>query len=153
MYGCPSTHLAQGQWVLSAAWRVCIPARCCIRVKILGVVEAGFPSPAEEELLDTMTLDDYLITKREASYILRVKGDSMINAGILPGDMVIVERTTNARDGDIVIAEVDGQWTMKYLRKQGGRISLEAANPAYQPIAPHQELRIAAVVRAVIRKY
>lgn len=151
MYGCPSTHA--GQRFLLGTRRMCLPAQRCWRITMLGVVEAGFPSPAEEALLDTMTLDDYLITKREASYILRVKGDSMVNAGILPGDMVIVERTTSARDGDIVIAEVDGQWTMKYLRKQGGRVSLEAANPAYQPIAPHQELRIAAVVRAVIRKY
>jgi repressor LexA len=117
------------------------------------VVEAGFPSPAEEELLDTISLDDYLIGRKEATYILRVKGDSMINAGILPGDMIIVERTSQSRDGDIVIAEVDGQWTMKYFRQQGRLVCLEAANPKYQPIVPQHELKIAAVVRAVIRKY
>ena len=122
-------------------------------VKLLGVVEAGWPSPAEEELLDTMSFDEYLVPNWEAAYILRVKGDSMTGAGIHPGDMVLVERDVNPRPGDIVIAEVDGQWTMKYFRQHGRRVSLEAANPAYPPIVPQQELKIAAVVRAVIRKY
>lgn len=150
---------ARGQQTLSAAWpspdawHTYVPAWRCYRVQFLGVIEAGFPSPAEEELLDIISLDDYLISRKEASYILRVKGDSMTHAGILPGDMIIVERTTAARDGDIVIAEVDGQWTMKYFRQHGKRVLLEAANPKYQPIVPEQELRIAAVVRAVIRKY
>ena len=88
------------------------------RGPLLGIVEAGFPS-AEEELIDTMSLDEYLIENKEASYILRVKGDSMIDAGIREGDLVIVERTNAPRVGDIVIAEVDGEWTMKYLRKRG----------------------------------
>jgi SOS regulatory protein LexA len=161
MYGDVSADAApaRGQqplpvaWLSPDAWHTYVPVWRCYRVQLLGVVEAGFPSPAEEELLDTISLDDYLISRKEASYILRVKGDSMINAGILPGDMIIVERTTAALDGDIVIAEVDGQWTMKYFRKHGNRVALEAANPKYQPIVPQQELRIAAVVRAVVRKY
>ena len=123
------------------------------RVKILGVVEAGWPSPAEEELLDTMSFDEYLAPNREASYILRVKGDSMIDAGIHPGDMVVVERTNRPRDGEIVIAEVDGEWTMKYFRQQGHQVWLESANAAYPPIKPEQELTVVAVVRSVIRKY
>src|SRR3989344_2858354 len=89
----------------------------------------------------------------EASYILRVKGESMIEAGIREGDMVIAERGSNANDGDIVIAEVDGGWTMKYFRRRGARIYLEPANIAMQPIYPEEELRIAAIVKAVIRKY
>ncbi len=123
------------------------------RVKLLGVVEAGWPSPAEEELLDTMSFDEYLAPNKEASYILRVKGDSMIDAGIHPGDMVVVERTNRPRDGEIVIAEVDGEWTMKYFRQQDNRVWLESANAAYPPITPVQELTVAAVVRSVIRKY
>lgn len=122
-------------------------------VKVLGTVEAGFPSPAEEELSDTMSLDQYLIKNREATFILKVKGDSMIEAGIIPGDMVLVERGAQAKDGDIVIAEVDKQWTMKYLKKKGNRYTLLAANRKYGPIVPKQELNIAAIVRAVIRKY
>jgi repressor LexA len=78
-------------------------------VPVLGMIEAGWPSPAEEELIDTMNLDEYLIQNREASYILKVTGDSMIEAGIQPGDLVIVERTNTPRVGDIVIAEVDGR--------------------------------------------
>src|SRR3989344_6234946 len=61
-------------------------------IRLLGLVEAGFPSPAEEELLDVMSFDEYLTPNKEASYILKVKGDSMMDAGIHPGDMVIVER-------------------------------------------------------------
>lgn len=122
-------------------------------VTLLGSVEAGWPSPAEEELLDTMTLDEFLVQRPGSTYMLRVQGDSMIDAGIMPGDMVLVERGARERDGDIVIAEVDGEWTMKYFRKRGGKVYLEAANRKYKPIFPEEELKVAAVVRAVIRKY
>jgi len=130
-----------------------IPKHLLGAVRILGLVEAGFPSPAEEELSDTMTMDEYLIKNREATYMLRVKGDSMKDAGILEGDMVVVERTDKAREGDIVIAEVDGAWTMKYLRNKQGRFFLEAANKKYAPIRPREGLSVGAVVRAVVRKY
>ena len=120
---------------------------------LLGVVEAGWPSPAEEELIDTMSFDEYLIENREASYILKVTGDSMLDAGIQPGDMVIVERTDSPNVGDIVIAEVDGAWTMKYLRKRGDTFYLVPANKKYKPIVATETLRIAAVVKAVVRKY
>jgi repressor LexA len=130
-----------------------IPCASNGAVPLLGIVEAGFPSPAEEELLDTMSLDDYLIENKEATYLLQVKGDSMIGAGIREGDLVIVERTTAPRVGDIVIAEVDGEWTMKYLRKRGQTLYLAAANPRYQPIVPKEELKVVAVVTAVVRKY
>jgi len=129
------------------------PAKLYGEVPLLGLVEAGFPSPAEEELVDTMSLDDYLIDNKDATYILKVKGDSMIDAGICEGDMVIVERTNTPKVGQIVIAEIDGQWTMKYLRKKDGRFFLEAANKKYQPFLPSDELKIAAVVKAVVRKY
>jgi SOS regulatory protein LexA len=130
-----------------------IPHNLASGLKMLGVVEAGFPTPAEEDLLDTITLDNYLIGNREASFILRVKGDSMIDAGIHQGDLVIVERSTVAKPGSIVIAEVDGAWTMKYLRKKGSQLYLEAANSSYNPIYPKHSLSITAVVKAVIRKY
>ena len=123
------------------------------RTRVRGTVEAGFPSPAEEELVDTLSLDELLIQNREASFLLRVTGDSMTGAGIMPKDLVIVDRGRTAKSGDIVIAEVDGQWTMKYLRKRGENVTLVAANPRYQPIRPKHELRIAGVVTAVVRKY
>ncbi len=121
--------------------------------RILGTVEAGFPSPAEEETADTMSLDEWLIGNKEATFMLKVRGESMRDAGIMPGDMVLVERGVTARDGDIVVAEVDNAWTMKYLRHRAGRVMLEPANPKFRPIFPSEELNIAAVVKAVIRKY
>ena len=130
-----------------------IPRSIANPVKVLGTVEAGFPSPAEEELVDTLSLDDFLIQNREATFLLKVSGDSMSGAGILPGDMVIVDKGQAAKNGDIVIAQVDGEWTMKYLRKRGDTVTLLAANPQYQPIKPKQELKIAGVVTAVVRKY
>lgn len=130
-----------------------IPRSIAAPVRILGAVEAGFPSPAEEELADTLSLDDLLIENPNATFLLRVSGDSMSEAGILPGDMVIVDRGQIPKSGDIVIAEVDGQWTMKYLRKRGESITLIPANTNYKPIRPKNELKIAGVVTAVIRKY
>jgi SOS regulatory protein LexA len=130
-----------------------IPGSLALSVKVLGTVEAGFPSPAEEELVDTLSFDDLLIQNREATFLLKVSGDSMSGAGILPGDMVIVDRSRTPRSGDIVIAEVDGAWTMKYLKKEGEAVALIAANPNYQPVRPKRELKIAGVVTAVVRKY
>lgn len=130
-----------------------IPKKIFGEVKILGLVEAGWPSPAEEELVDTMSLDDYLIENKEATYLLRVKGDSMVDAGIQSGDLVIAERTSTPKVGRIVIAEIDGEWTMKYLRRGARGLYLEAANRAYRPIYPKEDLKIVAVVKGVIRKY
>ena len=100
-----------------------------------------------------MSLDEYLIENKEATYLLEVKGDSMIDAGIHEGDLVIVERKGEPKDGDIVIADVDGGWTMKYFRKRGSTIYLEPANRKYKPIYPTESLNIAAIVKGVIRKY
>ncbi len=123
-------------------------------VRLLGLVEAGFPTPAEESLHDNISLDDWIIGKRDASFMLKVKGDSMKDAGILDGDMIIVERTTQAKVNQIVVAEVDGQYTVKYLRKnKQGTYFLEPANKSFKNIYPHEDLRISAVVRAVVRKY
>jgi SOS regulatory protein LexA len=122
-------------------------------VPLLGLVEAGFPSAAEEELLDVMNLDEFLIPNKESTYILKVKGDSMIEAGIHAGDMVIVERRQSYKLGQIVIASVDNEFTMKYLRKKGERYYLEPANKNYQNIYPTGDFRIEAVVISVVRKY
>lgn len=136
-------------------------------IPLLGLVEAGFPSPAEEDLSsETISLDDWIITRREASFMLRVKGDSMYDAGIRDGDMVIVERGTNPKPGDIVIARVDDGWTMKYLRKKkssaprhagldpvSSEFYLEPANPDFPIIEPDEIMEIAAVVKGVVRKY
>lgn len=144
-----------------------IPNQLVGEVPLLGLVEAGFPTMAEEHVLDTMNIDEYLIgdKNKDRVYMLEVKGDSMIEAGINEGDLVIAERIMGiggvdiaigpreAKVGDIVIAEVDGGWTMKYLRKKGSQFYLEPANKKYKPIYPEISLNIAAIVRGVIRKY
>jgi repressor LexA len=122
-------------------------------VPMLGFVTAGFPATVEEELADTVNLDDLLIKNKPLTYMLEVDGDSMIDAHIEKGDMVLVEKATIAKDGQIVIAEVDGEFTMKYFRKEGNKVWLEPANKNYKPIYPERSLNINAVVKAVIRKY
>jgi repressor LexA len=129
------------------------PARRSLALPMVGDVAAGFPSPAEEEIRDVISFDEYLIAKPGSSFLLTVSGDSMTGAGIMEGDLVIVEKGREPRNGDIVIAEVDGEWTIKYFRKEGRHTILEAANPKYKTIRPKSQLRIGGVVTAVIRKY
>lgn len=130
-----------------------IPKAITNRLRLLGTVEAGFPSPAEEELLDKISLDQWLVNNPNATFLLKVTGDSMSGAGILAGDMVLVDRALTPKNGDVVIAEVDGEWTMKYFQRQAGVVILSPANPKYQPIKPKSELKIGGVVTAVIRRY
>ena len=144
--------VAEGVFAKDSSGRL-IPNKLFGEVPLLGLVEAGFPTAAEESLSDMMSLDEYLIENKEATYLLEVKGDSMIDAGIHEGDLVIVERKGEPKDGDIVIADVDGGWTMKYFRKRGSTIYLEPANRKYKPIYPTESLNIAAIVKGVIRKY
>lgn len=129
------------------------PGRLFMPIKLLGTVQAGVPSPAEQEDLDTISLDDWLIKDREATFMLKVSGDSMIDAGIQPGDRVLLERGKQPKNGDIVVAEVDREWTLKYFHKQGATVVLKPANKNYQPITPREELKVAGVVTAVVRKY
>ena len=132
-----------------------VPRKNYRELPFVGLVQAGFPSPAGDEITDTMSLDDYLIENRESTYLMRATGDSMIDAGIQSGDMLIVERKTEAPVGAIVIALVDNDRTMKYLRKnkKTGAYYLEAANDKYPDIYPEGTLNIEAIVRGVFRKY
>lgn len=122
-------------------------------IPLVGYVQAGFPSPAEEELIDTLSLDEYLIDKPEASFLLKVSGDSMIEAGIHEGDLVIIERGRDPKGGDIVLACVDNDWTLKYYRRQRSAVELVPANPKYPVIRAKGELTLGGIVRAVIRRY
>jgi repressor LexA len=122
-------------------------------IPMLGFVTAGFPASVEEELDSTINLDNFLIKNKPLTYMLEVDGDSMIDAHIEKGDMVLVEKTNQARDMQIVIAEIDSEFTMKYLRKEGSKVWLEPANKNYKPLYPIQSLNVIAVVKAVVRKY
>jgi len=134
--------------------RLALTRRLTGSIKLLGSVQAGFPSPAEEELVDVLSLDEYLVRRPEATFMLTVTGDSMIDAGIQPGDLVLIEKGRNPKNNDIVIAQVDGEWTLKYyLKDRKGVIRLEPANKKYETIHPKQSLVIGGVVRAVVRRY
>src|SRR3989344_4645792 len=132
-----------------------VPTDSFGEVPMLGLVTAGLPASVEEELADTVSIDDMLIGKKDLTYMLEVDGDSMIDAHIEKGDMVLVERATVARDMQIVIAEVDGEFTMKYFRikksSSGEKAWLEPANKNYSPIYPEHSLNVIAVLKAVIR--
>lgn len=122
-------------------------------IPLVGSVAAGLPTSAEENERDVVSMDEYLVDKPDSSFLLRVTGDSMIGAGIMEGDLVVVDRNRSPQNGDIVLAEVDGQWTMKYFRRRGREVVLEAANPAYPTIYPREELKIGGVITASVRKY
>jgi len=130
-----------------------LPDRLHRPARFLGFIQAGFPSPAEEELQDTMNLDEYLISNPAATYLLKVEGDSMIDAGIHPGDLVLIRRDLIPGDGDIVAARVDNEWTLKYFIKNAKGIVLKAANEKYPTIKPERELMVGGVVIANVRKY
>lgn len=130
-----------------------VPKKLSTPLKLLGTVQAGFPSPAEEELVDTLSLDDYLIKNPQASFLVRVTGDSMIDEGIKPDDLVIVERGPTPKSGQIVLAQIDGEWTLKYFEKRGTVVRLIAGNKKYPPLCPKNELSIGGIIRGVVRRY
>ncbi len=130
------------------------PLKLYGEVPILGLVEAGIPTTAEEQMLDTMSIDEFLIDGKATTYMLEVKGESMIDAHIAEGDLILVEKVDNAKVGDIVVADVDGGWTLKYYRvDKQGQAYLEPANKNFNNIYPEEYMNIAARVKAVIRKY
>lgn len=100
----------------------------------LESVSAGFPSPADDYLEGKLDLNDYLIMNPSATFLVRVTGDSMINSGIYSGDLLIVDRSLEPKDGNIVIAVIDGELTVKRLRNAKNKLSLVPENPKYKPI-------------------
>ncbi|MFH0770950.1 MAG: transcriptional repressor LexA [Candidatus Peregrinibacteria bacterium] len=120
---------------------------------LFGPISAGFAATAEEQAEEMVTLDQYLVRDRASTFLLRVKGDSMINAGIQEGDLVIVERGKEPRVGDIVVGVLDGEFTLKRLKRAKGKFYLQAENDAYPDMFALEELNVAGIVRGVIRKY
>ena len=116
-------------------------------------VRAGMPSPASETAPDAVTIDTHLVRNPSRSVLIKVKGDSMVDAGILEGDTVVVEKRASADIGDIVIAVVDNEFTLKRLAREKGRIVLRSENRAYSVIRPSGSLEIFGVVTGLFRSY
>jgi DNA polymerase V len=120
----------------------------------ISPVMAGFPSPATDYMDDGLDLNEYLVQHKAASYMFRVRGNSMHDAGIMDGDRVVVDRSITPRHSHIVIAVIDGEYTIKRLHRTRKCIELRAENPAYPPIqfTDDSVLEIWGVVVGVARK-
>lgn len=118
-------------------------------------MRAGFPSPAEDFQVQRIDLMKELVRHPQASYLLRIRGDSMRDAGIFDGDVVLVDKAITPRSGQVVVAVVDGEFTCKTLQLRAGRIQLKAANPSYPDILPTdgQTIEIWGVVVAAIKQF
>jgi repressor LexA len=124
--------------------------RRAVPVPVVGSVAAGTPILAEQNIEDYLMLSPDMA--EEGWFALRVRGDSMINAGILDGDLVIVRPQQEAPDGTIVVALVEDEATVKRLQRSAGRVRLVAENPAYRPIEPDQVAMVGSV-KGLIRNY
>lgn len=119
---------------------------------IADTVRAGLPASANDRTHESISIDRYLIDKPSETELFQVRGDSMIEAGIHEGDFVVIERRAAARPGEIVLAYVDGEFTLKTLARDAQGYWLEAANPAYAPIRPREGLEIHGVMVGLFRK-
>ncbi len=118
-------------------------------------IAAGFPSPADDYTEDSLDLNRYLIEDAAATFMVRVTGQSMINAGIAEGDLLVVNRAKRAKNGDIVVAQFNNEFTVKRLHKTGQNLALLPENPDYPTLQPDKldELSIWGVVTACIKKF
>lgn len=106
-------------------------------------VAAGFPSPAAGELNGSLDLNDLCIRHPAATYFIRARGESMVDAGIADGDILVVDRSLSPRNGDIIIAELEGAFTVKYYEKNATGIRLVPANAQFAPIVISQTTQAA----------
>lgn len=122
--------------------------------RIIGTVVAGFPSPAEQYIEPPLDLNELLVKRPAATYFVRVAGDSMTGAGINEDDILVVDRSLTPASGDVIIAFIDGEFTVKTFRRDRKGIRLEPANPRYPVItlADGHELQCYGKVTAVIHR-
>lgn len=126
---------------------------------VVGLLEvsvpAGFPSPAEDHAARRIDVMEHLIRHPQATFQMRVRGTSMIEEGIGDGDVVLVDRAITPQSGHIVVAVVDGEFTVKKLYKRAGRVKLKAANPTFADIIPKdgQTITVWGVVTACIKQF
>ena len=129
-------------------------ARQSLRIPLVGSpVQAGLPSPGEDWIENSIDLNEHIVSNPAATFFVRASGDSMRGAGISSGDILVVDRSVEPRDRHIVVAMLDGDFTVKRLRQRNGRVFLEAENPNFSPIeVVDQELMIWGAVTFVIHK-
>ena len=125
------------------------------KASVAGAVVAGFPSPAEQYVEPPLDLNEFLVRRPAATYFVTVEGDSMVGAGIHHGDLLVVDRSLHPAAGDIVIAAVDGSYTVKTYMCDAEGVRLVPANPAYPVITlgPGQELDYFGKVTACIHRF
>ena len=115
-------------------------------------VQAGLPQAAVADSHEMLTIDDYLVRSPSRTSLVRVKGDSMIEAGIHEGDLLVVEQQSHANPGEIVVAIVDNEFTVKYLEREKGEFVLRPANKAYPVIRPRGRMEIFGVMAGLVRR-
>lgn len=120
---------------------------------VVDSVRAGLPQAANDPGQASLAIDSYLVRRPSSTVLLTVKGDSMIDAGLMEGDHIVVDRQAHAQVGDIVVAIVDDQFTVKYLARDKQGIHLKPGNIAYPPIRPKGQLEIYGVVVGSFRRY
>ena len=129
------------------------PGRRFFERPVAESVQAGLPTPAADTEPDALNIDEYLITNPSKTVLITVKGDSMIDAGIRSGDKVVVEKRSSANVGDIVVAVINNEFTLKRFDRERGRIVLRPENKAFPVIRPRGDAEIFGVVVGLIRKY
>lgn len=117
-----------------------------------SAVKAGFASVAEDYVEKRVSLDDSFDINSPSTFLFTVSGDSMIDLGIFEGDTVIVRKTNSARDGEVVIAYIDGGYTLKTYRNKQGKVWLQPANQNYPDLYPKEQLIIFGVAQGIVRK-
>lgn len=127
-----------------------VPVSCVGYVPIVGEIAAGSPIYAHENIEGVIAVPDTMIQGTAETFMLRIKGDSMIEDGIMNGDLVLIEKCDSVRDGEIAAVLVDDEATVKRLWKRGGNIVLEPANAAYQPIVVDPSYSSCSVLGRVI---
>ena len=145
-------RLKAAGYVATTARRLRPSGRFFERPLMPSRVSAGLPSRAYDGLPEGLAIDAHLVRRPSRTFLITVKGDSMIDAGLLPGDTVIVERTNTAQDGSIVVALVDDGYTVKRLVRENRRYVLKPENKAYPVLRP-DAIEIAGVVVGSFRKY
>jgi len=130
-------------------------ARTKLHVPLFSaIVQAGFPSPADDHMEKSLDLNEHLVRNPAATFFVRVRGDSMRDAGILSGDILVVDRSLTPADKQIVVAMLDGDFTVKRLCRKGSLVFLKAENDSFPPIevSENQDLVIWGVVTFIIHQ-